>query len=248
MYQHKVLRINYTRYDMRRDQDSINLRTHPDIMTIAPDDATHPYLYVRVIGIFHVMAYRAGDDLEGKGDTEPELTHVLWVRWFDLDLRASGGFKARRLPRLKWAVLDDGAFGFIAPDQVLRAAHLMPAFAYGQSDAVLPGYTVARREDEEDTDWKYHYVGMCVQFGFYCPQILIRFFYSFVDRDMFMRYYGGAVGHQRTGTGHSQPPSVVMPEPTTELLSKAYDNDVDDDPGMGDSAVVDNLESASGNP
>ena len=160
MYQHKVLRVNYTRYDMRHDQDSVNPRTHPDIMMLAPDDATHPYLYARVIGMFHVMAYRTGDDLEGNDDTEPELIHVLWVRWFDLDPHAPGGFKARRLPRLRWASLDDDAFGFLSPSQVLRAMHLMPAFAHGQSDRALPGFSVARRDDEDDTDWDYHYVGM----------------------------------------------------------------------------------------
>ena len=30
MYAHKVMRINYDTYDMRRDQDSINPDTHPD--------------------------------------------------------------------------------------------------------------------------------------------------------------------------------------------------------------------------
>ena len=160
LYQHKVLRINYTWYDMRCDQDSVNPHTHPDIMMLAPDGAPHPYLYARVLGIFHIVAYLAGDDLDGADDTELETIHILWVRWFDLDPCAPGGFKARRLPRLKWATLDDDAFGFVSPDQVLRAVHLMPAFAYGQSDAALPSFSVARREDEEDTDWRYHYVGM----------------------------------------------------------------------------------------
>ncbi|EJF55297.1 hypothetical protein DICSQDRAFT_74723, partial [Dichomitus squalens LYAD-421 SS1] len=162
LYRHKVLRVNYTTYNMRRDQDSINPRTHPDIMMLAPEGAAHPYLYARVIGIFHVEAYLTGDSPDGADDTDPEVVHVLWVRWFDLDPRTPGGFKARRLPRLKWAALDDDAFGFISPDQVLRAANLMPAFAHGQSDSALPGYSVARREDEEDLDWIYHYVGMLV--------------------------------------------------------------------------------------
>lgn len=81
---------------MHHDQDSVNLRTHPDIMMLASDGATHPYLYARVIGMFHVMVYRVGDDLKGKDDTEPGLIHVLWVQWFDLDTRAPGGFKACR--------------------------------------------------------------------------------------------------------------------------------------------------------
>ncbi|KAH9169480.1 hypothetical protein EDB89DRAFT_2098737, partial [Lactarius sanguifluus] len=55
LYQHKVLRINYTTYDLRREQDSINPRTHPNIMVLRPDGPDpHPYWYARIIGIFHI--------------------------------------------------------------------------------------------------------------------------------------------------------------------------------------------------
>ncbi|KAM5541570.1 hypothetical protein V8D89_004760 [Ganoderma adspersum] len=211
MYQHSILRVNYTRYDMRRDQDSINPRTHSDIMMLAPDGAAHPYLYARVLGIFHVLAYLAGDDLDGADDTEPEIIDILWVRWFDPDPRAPGGFEARRLPRLKWAGLDDDTFGFVSPDRVLRAAHLMPALAHGRSDAALPGYSVARSDDEEeDEDWNYHYVGI------------------FVDHDMFMRYYGDAVGHQCSKPNKPQAPPVA-PAPITRLAGRGYDDEVDEE-------------------
>ena len=53
--------------------------------------------------------------------------------------------------------------------------------------------------------------------------------YSFVDRDMFMRFYGGAVGHQRGNPGHPQPPPVA-PEPITRLSSRGYDDEIDEDP------------------
>ena len=57
IYQHRVLRVNYTTYDMRRDQDSLNPQSHPDIMLLSHedknDDNWHPYWYARVIGIFH---------------------------------------------------------------------------------------------------------------------------------------------------------------------------------------------------
>jgi len=54
LYQHGTLRVNYTTYDMRRDQDSINPKTHPDILMLASDSQSHPYIYARVIGIYHV--------------------------------------------------------------------------------------------------------------------------------------------------------------------------------------------------
>ena len=119
----------------------------------------------------------------------------------------------------------------------------MPAFAHGQSDAALPGCSVARHEDKDDTDWKYHYVGMYVQLHFYYLRMLIEHFYSFVDCDMFMRYYGGAVGHQYGGTGRLQPPGD--PEPITELRSEAYGHEIDDKPDIGDSTAVDTQDSDS---
>ena len=44
IYRHKVLRINYTTYDMRRDQDSVNPQTHPDVMLLADESNSdlHP--------------------------------------------------------------------------------------------------------------------------------------------------------------------------------------------------------------
>ena len=44
---HKTLRINFTTYDCRRDQDIINIRTHSDIMVLANQaedpENRHPY-------------------------------------------------------------------------------------------------------------------------------------------------------------------------------------------------------------
>ena len=174
MYRHQTLRINYTTYDMRHAQDSINPRTRPDIMMYAPSSHHHLYLYARVLGVFHVKAYRAGDDPTGVDDSDVQNYPVLWVRWLDLDTTKPGGFKTCRLPRLKWAAQHDSPYGFLAPDDVLRAAHLIPAFAYGMDDKPAV-HSDAQSDDEMDIDldgaddddddieeWKYHYVNMYV--------------------------------------------------------------------------------------
>ncbi len=160
LYLHKVVRINWTSYDMRRQQDSINPRTHPDILMLAPEDSAHPYLYARVLGVFHAYVSRIGP--QHSMDEEPQLMQVLWVRWFELDTRRQGGFKARRLHRLEWVPAgSDGAFGFVSPDCVLRATHLIPAFAHGKDGgAALPGYSIARSDSGSNEDWRYHYVSM----------------------------------------------------------------------------------------
>jgi hypothetical protein len=161
MYAHKILRINYTSYDLRRCQDSINPRTHADIMVLSPDaDPERPYWFARVVGIFHVNVMY--------GD-ESRLMFFLWVRWFGHDYTHKSGFKYRRLPRIGFVPDASRPMGFVDPNDVIRAAHIIPAFKYGRTDIYL-GPSIARipeaegREPEEfdDEDWTYYYVGMSV--------------------------------------------------------------------------------------
>lgn len=58
IYSVKVLRINYTTYDIRRDQDSLNPRTHCDVMlhSAETDPGAHPFWYARVLGVFHTKS------------------------------------------------------------------------------------------------------------------------------------------------------------------------------------------------
>ncbi|KAI0280070.1 hypothetical protein BC826DRAFT_875634, partial [Russula brevipes] len=67
-------------------------------------------------------------------------------------------------------------FTFLDPDQIIRGVHLIPGFAHGKSSHAL-GPSLARLPSDKDEDWLYFYVNICV------------------DRDMFMRYLGGGIGH-----------------------------------------------------
>lgn len=67
IYCHKVLRVNYTTYNMRRAQDFINPRVsgHADIVVLSPkneeeNEDPHPYWYARIIGIFHANVRHIG--------------------------------------------------------------------------------------------------------------------------------------------------------------------------------------------
>lgn len=179
IYRHKVLRINYTTYDLRRAQDSLNPRTHSDIMILSHEDLenAHPYWYARIIGIFHVDVQYRGPELHKHA---PERIDFLWVRWFARNRNLKTGWAMRRLPCIGFYPQGETeAFGFINPEQVVRAAHLIPAFRFGRTTALLPP-SIARRKCDNDEDWDWYYVNM------------------FVDRDMFMRYRGGGVGHKST--------------------------------------------------
>ncbi len=56
---------------------------------------------------------------------------------------------------------DPDVFGFLDPDDVIRAVHLKPVFARGHTSDFLPS-SIARRPDEFDKDWECFYVNMYV--------------------------------------------------------------------------------------
>lgn len=158
LYRHKVLRVNYTTYDGRRRQDSLNPRNHADFMTLSHEtDATnpHPFWYGRIIGIFHVRVRNFKP-----GPYAPEIQHIpfLYVRWFGRDTSFRSGFSHKRYPRIGF---DDPeyAFAFLDPDQIIRGVHLIPGFAHGKSSAAL-GPSCARLPSDKDQDWLYFYVNM----------------------------------------------------------------------------------------
>ncbi|KAJ6457005.1 hypothetical protein C8R47DRAFT_1248481 [Mycena vitilis] len=225
LYRHKVLRVNYTSYDVRRGQDSMNPRTHADILMLTPDDGTdnsdkHPFSYARVIGVFHVDVIH---NIPGASNVAVSIP-FLWVRHFRLDSKFKGGFKRKRLHRIEFIPDSDaGAFGFVNPDEVIRGSHLIPAFAHGPTEAATRA-SLARRKGEFD-DWTYHYVNF------------------FVDRDMFMRYLGGGVGHYQVPVPDEIPEDDDLEpeedeeedEPATANQEQRNPADSDDDnEGSGD--------------
>jgi hypothetical protein len=166
LFRHKTLRINYTTYDLRRQQDSINPRTQPDIMLLsheAPNEEViaHPYWYARVIGIFHVDVVHRGPK---SMSPDKQRINFLWVRWFGRDVSFHGGWKAQRLHRVGFLNANSptgGAFGFLDPSIVIRGAHIIPAFAHGQTPELLhPPQSVARQPLNENCDWQFYYVNM----------------------------------------------------------------------------------------
>lgn len=172
LFFHKVLRINYTTYDGRRDQDSLNPRTHSDFITPSLTEPTDsnihpdrdPYWYGRIIAIFHVeVIHRERNTVNAVNDSQ--RLEVLWVRWFGADSNYRSGWSRRRLHRIGFIPEDDergwaDAFGFLNPSEIIRGVHLIPAFHFGQTDELLPYDSVARHPQQESKDWIYYYVNM----------------------------------------------------------------------------------------
>ena len=148
------MQANYTTYDIRREYDIININKHADVMTAAMDldpetgkaESGHPFAYARVLGIFHCDVVHL---LPGKAPTS-HAVEFLYVHWYCRDLTYEAGFKQRRLHRLELMPQDHpSACGFLDPNDVVRGAHIIPAFFYGASDAA--GLT---------DKWRYFYVNL----------------------------------------------------------------------------------------
>ncbi|KAF8577949.1 hypothetical protein K439DRAFT_1648918 [Ramaria rubella] len=173
---HLLARMRGLEYDgdetefTEQDRDTVIIRSnrlyrHQTCLHARDDPANtgyHPFWYARVIGIFHVNV-KCTSNAENEWATIP----FIWP------------IHPRRYDRIGFVTESDDTepFGFLDPANVVRACHLIPAFADGRTNDLL-GPSVARPEGEND-NWTHYYVN------------------RFVDRDMAMRFSGGG------GVGHS---------------------------------------------
>ncbi|KAG2010412.1 hypothetical protein CC2G_013241 [Coprinopsis cinerea AmutBmut pab1-1] len=86
VFKHKVLRVNYLTYDLRRMQDSINPHTHANVLLKAPDSDeptiddpdTPKYWVAQVVGVYHANIRHVGPASKTR---LPQKMEFLWVRW-----------------------------------------------------------------------------------------------------------------------------------------------------------------------
>lgn len=162
LYTHKIVCVNYTTYDTQLDQDTLNTRTHPDLMVLAHEDDDgdwpHPYWYGRVLGIFHAEVRHMGR--RSKTNGVPQRMEFLWVRWFGRDMSHVGSWQRKRPVRVGFLhYTAAGAFGFLDPAEVIRGAHLIPAFHHGRTKEYLGPSKMGRHFDpKDDEDYVFFYV------------------------------------------------------------------------------------------
>jgi hypothetical protein len=157
IYAHRLVRFNYTTYDIRRAQDVVNPGTsHRDVMLLNParfdntaSNNNHAFLYARVIGIYHANVIYTGP---GSLNYEAKRFDFLWVRWYE---HVPPGAQYR-LDQLSFPPMSsEGAFGFIDPDDVLRSSHIIPAFSKGSRRNDIGTSKCARDSNESNM----YYVG-----------------------------------------------------------------------------------------
>jgi len=144
IHEHKILRVNYTTYDIRRGADTIHTGTErSDIMLLSHEEGehAHPYWYARVLAIYHVDVLLNN----GKPGTFRRIDLVL-VRWFGRDDPQDHG---NSLLRIGWD--EENEYEFLDPQHILRACQVVPAYAHG-----LAPVRRAIRDSRED--YNYYYV------------------------------------------------------------------------------------------
>ena len=134
LYRHGLMCLNYTTYDVRRAQDIVKPSTsHCNIMLLADRSsdsdgvAHHPYVYARVLGIFHANVTYVGPDMVNYRSCRIDF---LWVRWYQY-VDEGAGWDASTMDRICFPPMaDKHTFDFVDPDDVLRGCHIIPQFSH----------------------------------------------------------------------------------------------------------------------
>jgi hypothetical protein len=110
----------------------------------------HRFRYARVLGVYHANVVYVG---LGMVDYQPRRMEFLWVRWYRHSI--VGGWASRRLDCFHFpSVTQQDSFGFIDPSDVLRACHMIPAFA--QEPLHLDGIGMSPLA-RDSSDWVTYY-------------------------------------------------------------------------------------------
>ena len=153
-------------YDLWRGQDLVNPCTHADIIVLSNEEtvAPYPYWYACVIGIFHVfMQYTSPETQDA---IVPQHFDLLWVQWFARNQNVKFGWEVQHLPLMGFYPGDEeDVFGFINPDNVIQGVHLMPAFCYGCTSALLQR-SIVWQVSKNNEDWDWYFVNLYILLSF----------------------------------------------------------------------------------
>ena len=239
LYEHPLVTVNYTTYDLRRDKDPIHLNFgNQAVLVYSPaSQDTKPWLYAHIVCVYHVFVCTATNP-------EPKRLELLWVRWMQRDPSQLQGPNASQYTRISF-VQHSGVpgedFGFVDPSHIIRGCHLIPVFDLQQTHDRL-GPSIAR---DINGDWKAFYTNRYDLPCLHIPCLLLPLSctYRFVDRDAFARFLGIGIGCQRLQAArsleitigpdapdptNSDPKILVTSEFDESLFAECYKIDDDD--------------------
>ncbi|KAG2049202.1 hypothetical protein BDR06DRAFT_1012311 [Suillus hirtellus] len=150
IYSVHTMQVYYITYDFRREYDTINPRTHADIMVLSGElMPSHPYWYAWVLGIYHMEMW-----LMNRGQPTKQCLEVLWVRWLAPLRSHRSSMKYTHLPKVAFVDESDlDAFGFLDPSQEEEEEEEEEEGDYALSDEELEeGDDDGDGEDKEGWD------------------------------------------------------------------------------------------------
>jgi hypothetical protein len=137
MYGHGIMHINFTTYDVHCNYDIIHSGTQSNVMVLNPHysdplcsgtDNHHPFWYVHVLGVYHANVIYIE---EGNTDHSPCRLNFLWVHWYKLT-DDNAGWGSWQLDTVSFPLMScEDSFGFLNPDDVIQASHIIPCMKEG---------------------------------------------------------------------------------------------------------------------
>lgn len=155
LYKHPILTIDYTSYDLKREQDIIHLGYGREgIMVYTPTlGGNEPWSYANILAIYHIIVRTASNP-------EPKRLTVIWVRWMECSASSLSGPNSRNFTRVSfvpWSGIPGSMSDFVDPSHIVRGCHLLPAFALGRTQNLLDP-SIAQ---DPEGDWCAYYANRC---------------------------------------------------------------------------------------
>ncbi|TEB30442.1 hypothetical protein FA13DRAFT_1710454 [Coprinellus micaceus] len=139
VFSHKLMQIEYTTYDGRQGQDVVHVDTPQcNVMLLNPNNphgSVHPYIYARVVGIFHGIVSYVGQLPDGSISYTSHRIDFCWAHWYEFN-KANHEFALERAS--PYPFNSPKALNFFDPADILRAVHLVPQFSLRRMDTGLP--------------------------------------------------------------------------------------------------------------
>ena len=160
IYQHKVIQFNFTTYDIWRETNIVkltesccNVMLLTDRTDLSSPSNLHPFLYTRVLDVYHVNAIYTGPGIQ---DYRTHSFNFLWVWWYEVVDPGSSGWKNSTLDSVRFPPMhEDSSFGFVDPNDVLRGCYIFPVFAKGKQETNVNVSRCAK----DAKDYLLYYVG-----------------------------------------------------------------------------------------
>ena len=145
LYSVATMHVNYTTYDVCREQDIVNPHTYNNVMVLSYETkhGHHPYWFAHVLQVFRAHVCHCGAESH---NLLVQPMEILWVHWYEIVPGHHYRSTCTRLLKISFVPDSDlAAFGFLDPSLVIRGCHLIPVFSDGHSSNLLRvGHSLGR--------------------------------------------------------------------------------------------------------